>query len=124
MKDQQLDVIIVGAGIAGQVGDPFREPQTLFSTLFSPVSTFKDKLLLLKLTLKLRFCSVEELFQRPETTTMIYLQRYGFTEKFIALFFRPFFTGIFLENELKTSSRMFEFTFKMFAEGWSSMVWQ
>ena len=26
-------------------------------------------------------------------------------------------TGIFLENELKTSSRMFEFVFKMFSEG-------
>ncbi|MDA9254360.1 FAD-dependent oxidoreductase, partial [Flavobacteriaceae bacterium] len=35
----------------------------------------------------------------------------------IAQFFSPFFTGIFLENKLTTSSRMFEFVFKMFGEG-------
>jgi hypothetical protein len=32
-------------------------------------------------------------------------------------FFRPFMTGIFLEDQLTTSSRMFEFVFKMFSEG-------
>lgn len=34
----------------------------------------------------------------------------------IALFFQPFFAGIFLEKNLKTSSNMFEFVFKMFSE--------
>lgn len=99
------------------VGDPFREPKMLLSTLFSPISTFRDKLLLLKLNLNLRFSSVKDLFERPETTTIAYLLDYGFSKKFIELFFRPFFAGIFLEKELNTSSRMFEFTFKMFAEG-------
>jgi phytoene dehydrogenase-like protein len=32
-------------------------------------------------------------------------------------FFRSFYGGIFLERELRTSSRMFEFTFKMFSQG-------
>ncbi|MDQ6678721.1 MAG: FAD-dependent oxidoreductase, partial [Acidobacteriota bacterium] len=32
-------------------------------------------------------------------------------------FFRPFFGGIFLETELSTSSRLFEFIFRMFSEG-------
>jgi phytoene dehydrogenase-like protein len=35
----------------------------------------------------------------------------------IARFFRGFYGGIFLERELRTSSRMFEFTFRMFSEG-------
>ena len=32
-------------------------------------------------------------------------------------FFKPFFSGIFLESKLQTSSRMFEFIYKMFGEG-------
>jgi protoporphyrinogen oxidase len=35
----------------------------------------------------------------------------------IDTFFRSFYGGIFLESELRTSSRMFEFTFKMFGQG-------
>jgi protoporphyrinogen oxidase len=32
-------------------------------------------------------------------------------------FYKPFFSGIFLENDLKTSSNMFDFVMKMFSEG-------
>ena len=35
----------------------------------------------------------------------------------IDLFFRSFYGGIFLGRGLRTSSRMFEFTFKMFSRG-------
>lgn len=36
-------------------------------------------------------------------------------------FFKPFFSGIFLENKLETSSRMFEFVYKMFGEGYAAL---
>jgi protoporphyrinogen oxidase len=36
-------------------------------------------------------------------------------------FFRAFYGGIFLERELRTSSRMFEFTFQMFADGYATL---
>jgi len=32
-------------------------------------------------------------------------------------FFRPWFSGVFLENNLETSSRFFKFVFRMFALG-------
>ena len=48
-----------------------------------------------------------------------YLQDFGFSEKMITRFFKPFFAGIFLETELNTSSRMFEFVYKMFGEGYA-----
>ncbi|MEP0480318.1 MAG: FAD-dependent oxidoreductase, partial [Nonlabens sp.] len=60
---------------------------------------------------------LQDIFSTPETTTKIYLENYGFSNKMIASFFTPFYTGIFLETELATSSRMFEFVFKMFTEG-------
>jgi len=42
---------------------------------------------------------------------------FGFSPKMIDDFFNPFFSGIFLETKLETSSRMFEFVYKMFGEG-------
>jgi len=61
--------------------------------------------------------SIEEIFEQPEKTTSIVLQEdYGFSSKMIKRFFQPFFAGIFLEKELKTSRRMFDFVFKMFSE--------
>ena len=45
------------------------------------------------------------------------IQSLGFSQEFIHRFFRPFFGGILLDAELKSSSRMFEFIFKMLSEG-------
>lgn len=100
-----------------RIADPLRDPQLLLTTLLSPVGNFKDKLLLLQLKIKLKFTSVDEIFKHKETTTHQYLQKVGFSTKFIENFFRPFFSGIFLEQGLTTSSRLFEFLFKMFSEG-------
>jgi phytoene dehydrogenase-like protein len=100
-----------------KIGDPIREPLLLFKTLFSPVGNIGDKLRLLRLKIKLSLSSVDEIFLRPETDTLSYLHKLGFSDKFIRKFFKPFFTGIFLEDKLGTSSRMFEFVFKMLSEG-------
>lgn len=100
-----------------RIADPLRDPQLLLTTLLSPVGNFKDKLLLLQLKIKLKFTSVDEIFNRRQTSTQLYLQNFGFSDKFIENFFRPFFSGIFLEQGLTTSSRLFEFLFKMFSEG-------
>ena len=100
-----------------QLGDPAREPLLIFQTLFSPVGNLKDKIKLMILKLRLSFTTVDDIFKKEEMPTLIYLQNLGFSNKFIQKFFIPFFSGIFLENELHTSSRMFEFVFKMFSEG-------
>lgn len=100
-----------------QIADPLRDLQLLFTTLLSPVGNFKDKMLLLRLKIKLKFTAVDEIFSRKETSTQHYLQNFGFSNKVIENFFRPFFSGIFLEQGLTTSSRLFEFLFKMFSEG-------
>jgi phytoene dehydrogenase-like protein len=103
------------------IGDPFREPSMLLKTLFSPIGTFKDKFKLLALKLRLLSASTDAIFAKEETTTTKYLQQAGFSQKFIAQFFRPFFAGIYLEDDLTTSSRMFEFLFKMFGEGYAAV---
>ncbi|CAG5067788.1 Renalase [Dyadobacter sp. CECT 9623] len=100
-----------------KIGDPLRQPRTLISTLASPAGTFADKFRMLGLKLKLTGKSIDEIFTGSETTTLAYLSEAGFSQQMIRQFFKPFMTGIFLEDRLSTSSRMFEFVFKMFSQG-------
>ena len=47
-----------------------------------------------------------------------YLKHLGFTEHgFIGNFVRPFYGGILLDRSLASSTRMFQFTYKMLATG-------
>ena len=119
LKLQKLKpgAVIFKNGKQQVIGDPLRDISTLFSTLFSGIGTLSDKFIIFQLNLKLKNKSVEAIFSSDEISTKEYLQKFGFSSQIIAQFFTPFFTGIFLENELKTSSRMFEFVFKMFGEG-------
>lgn len=105
------------AGWAG-VGDPFREPLAAIPTVLSPVGTFADKLRVLKLRQSVRAGRVDDLWDRPETTTMDALRRrYGFSEQMVDTFFRPFLGGVLLDRDLGASSRAFEFYFRMFSTG-------
>lgn len=109
--------LVLWEGGKFEIGDPFRNPLSLFSTMLSPSGTLTDKLRILWLRNMLSKEPIEQLFERPELPTYQVLPEYGFSPKIINLFFRPFFSGIFLENDLISSRRMFDFVFKMFAEG-------
>ena len=119
LKLQELKpgAVIFNNGKQQIIGDPLRDISTLFSTLFSGIGTLSDKFKIFQLNLKLKNKSIEAIFSSDEISTKVYLKEFGFSSQIITQFFTPFFTGIFLENELTTSSRMFEFVFKMFGEG-------
>lgn len=105
------------AGRMNKLIDPWRTPGGWTEAFKSDFGTLMDKLRILRLRSRLRGASIEQLFQRPETSTKDALQSAGFSEEFVHRFFRPFFGGILLDGELKSSSRMFEFVFKMLSEG-------
>ncbi len=102
-------------------GDPLRDISLLFSTIFSGIGTFGDKLKMLRLNVRLKNKSLADIFSEKEQTTLTYLQDIGFSPGMINDFFKPFFGGIFLEPDLETSSRMFEFVYKMFGEGHAAL---
>ncbi len=116
LKEFNAGSIVLNEKGITEIGDPLRNPSTLFKTLASPVGSIADKLKMLLLKLQLGNTNIDKIFLKNEITTLEYLQAKGFSERMIAQFFKPFMTGIFLEGELKTSSRMFEFVFKMFSE--------
>jgi protoporphyrinogen oxidase len=100
-----------------QLNDPLRQPSSILRMIFSSVGTIGDKLKLWLLSNKLKRKSIEAIFAEKQKSTLQYLKDFGFSEQIIRNFFKPFFSGIFLEDQLVTSSRMFEFVFKMFSEG-------
>ena len=103
------------------LGDPLRDASLLIPTLFSGIGTVSDKLKIFKLNKSLQQKTLSEIFETKEKTTLSYLQDVGFSSDIIDNFFKPFFSGIFLEPNLATSSRMFEYIYKMFGEGYATL---
>jgi len=104
-----------------RIRDVNRDSTGVLTMPFSPVGSLFDKLKLARLNARLQSTSADTIFKDPELTTTQYLKKRGFSRRIIRRFFQPFFSGIFLENELSTSSRMFEYVFKMFGEGYAAL---
>ncbi|MGY6743631.1 MAG: protoporphyrinogen/coproporphyrinogen oxidase [Cecembia sp.] len=121
LKKFEPGALILKPGDAFSISDPLRNPGKLLTMAFSPVGSVLDKIKIYQLTQALKKKTEEEIFTEPSMTTHQFLKEYGFSEKIINNFFRPFFRGIFLENELNTSSRMFQFVFKMFSQGFAAI---
>ena len=100
-----------------RVADPFREPAAGLQTLWADVGTLRDKLRVGAMRAELATKSLEQIFSGDEVDTLSWLQQRGFSQGFIDEFFRPFYGGVMLDRELETSSKMLEFTYKMFAAG-------
>ena len=113
--------VIFKNGKMEKIGDPMRDVSFLWPTTFADVGSVNDKRLILQLSLALKKKSIEEIFAEPEVTTLAYLKDYGFSDEMIGDFFQPFFAGIYLEEDLVTSSRMFEFVYKMFGNGFAAI---
>lgn len=120
--DLKLKSFFPGAMIRYQdkfhrLADPFRDIYTAAKGLFSPIGSLKDKLLVGIMRTQLTLGTLEKLLQKPEVTTLQRLKTFGFSDAIIDRFFKPLYSGIFLENELSTSSRAFDFNFRMMALG-------
>jgi len=103
------------------IGDPLRDLFFLLPTLLSGIGNFQDKIKILQLNAELKKKSLLAIFSTPTEKTSAYLTKFGFSKNMISDFIKPFFSGIFLETKLETSSRMFEFVYKMFGEGYATI---
>lgn len=100
------------------MSDPWRRPLDLLATLMNGVGTFSDRLKLARLRWRVTRGSLEDLWAQPDSSTEQYLRETtGLSADMVDRFFRPWFTGVFLEDRLTTSSRFFRFIFRMFALG-------
>jgi len=105
-----------------RIADPLRHPLDAPQTFAARIGTLGDKLRIVRARRALTRGTLSAIMAREETSTLDALRtRWGFSDRIINRFFRPFFGGIFFDRALATSSRMFEFIFKMFAEGQTAL---
>jgi hypothetical protein len=100
-----------------RVGDPRRLPTWAPGTALSPIGSLKDKVLIARLAAEAAVLSPDTLLSRPETTTYAALRARGLSDTVVDRFFRPFLSGVFLEDGLDTSSRLFDLLWRSFARG-------
>ncbi|MCC7529204.1 MAG: NAD(P)/FAD-dependent oxidoreductase, partial [Candidatus Melainabacteria bacterium] len=82
------------------VADPWRRPSDCLQSVFNPIGTFKDKLLIGKLRQVVTSGSLESLYKKKEQSTAEFLQQFGFSKSMVDRFFRPFFGGVFFDRSL------------------------
>ncbi|GAB5355174.1 hypothetical protein AAMO2058_000183300 [Amorphochlora amoebiformis] len=105
-------------GEFAKVSDPLRRPQDLSAALAAPVGNIFDKLKIGIYRLYANLASLKTLNEGREKSTYDYLRDdQGLSEDIIEKFFRPFYRGIFLSELEDQSSYMFNFVFKMLADG-------
>ncbi|MCF7785706.1 MAG: FAD-dependent oxidoreductase [Prosthecobacter sp.] len=103
-----------------RLADPLAHPLTALKNFNEAIVTLRDKwttLLLRKEVFGLR----EPPRDIVEMESEDYLRDFGFSENMIDRFFRPFFGGVFLEKDLRTSARMMLFLFAMFDRAGSAV---
>jgi phytoene dehydrogenase-like protein len=97
---------------------PLANPIT---ALFSPSLPFSDKSRLAALGLQLLTTTDSTLLagcaSSSDMTTASFLKRAGFSNHFMNRFARPFFGGVFLDNDLETSAGLFRLYLKRFLTG-------
>jgi len=108
-------VLLRSMGRFHRLSDPRRRPLQALRSLHARVATYGDKVHIGQLRRSAHRGSIEELLARPETTTLELLHSYGFSEQVIDRFFRPFVAEVFLDPDMVTSSRLFEFLLRMFS---------
>ena len=100
-----------------RVGDPRRAPTWAPATVGAPIGSLKDKVLIAALAASVALQSPDALLSRTETTTYDALRARGLSDTAVDRFFRPFLSGVFLEDRLDTSSRFFDLVWRSFVRG-------
>ncbi|MET7748682.1 FAD-dependent oxidoreductase [Micromonospora sp. NPDC005367] len=97
--------------------NPLREPVAAPGTAFAGVGTLLDRLRFAGLAAGCATLPAGRLLDAPETTTEVALRRAGLSDAFIEELIRPFLSGVLIDRELETSSRVFAMVLRSFARG-------
>jgi len=109
--------ILARPGERTTLADPFADRSALVETLFNRDVTLGDKLRVLRLRQELLDTPVTEILDGDDEPIAAFLSERGFSERFRERFAAPFYGGITLDRSLSSSQVVFEYTFKILAEG-------
>ena len=105
---------LIYLGRTRMLANPFLHFSRFFNELWSDLSTFKDKLLVIKL-LFVAWWSQKKSNLRKITTNQ-FLTDFGFSKNFIQNFWQPFLQGVFLDPELSVPADFFLFLVRSFSQ--------
>lgn len=103
------------------MADPWRRPKAAWATLTNGIGSLKDRWRLAKL----RFDAAAE-WGRPAkgindhedcSVDELLFSHYRFSGDFVNRFLRPWISGMFFDEQLRTSARFFKFVFHMLSTG-------
>jgi len=114
-------LILYDQGFYEVVSDPNRRPFTFFSTILSRVGSLSDKRRLLKLKKVASRYSKGKAIEIANQSTYNFLVDFGFKQEMIHNFFIPFFSGVFFDEKLETSAKMFLYLYDKFATSLASI---
>ncbi|MFB6510441.1 NAD(P)/FAD-dependent oxidoreductase [Streptomyces virginiae] len=97
--------------------DPTRRPRTLPELLSGRLAGRRDLAALGLLSARDMLLPPARLKRRPDTTARTAFADAGISEAFVERFFRPFVSGVFLEEELETSARVFHMVWRSMLRG-------
>ena len=111
--------ILVNGENHSRVWHALRHPSKIWESAIGKYATWSDKFLLGKLAAELILASPEKLLEqdRLRISTRAFLEKRGFSPFIIESFFRPFFGGVLIDNDLTTSSSLFQYYFQKFILG-------
>ena len=109
--------LVLRGGRRHRLVDPFRRPSRVLRAVFGGLGGLLDKARVGRLRLDCLRGESDALFARSDRSTLEALRARGFGSELLDGFFRPFLGGILLDRDLGTSSRFFEFVFRMLSLG-------
>jgi phytoene dehydrogenase-like protein len=108
-----------GSGEPALIGDPLADLALLWPSLVATPLSLMDKWRLLRLRSLATSLSFDDCFapRFDKVSTRDFLWMRGFGASAISNFFAPFYGGILLDRSLESSASILLYTFKMLAEG-------
>ncbi len=121
LRELTRGALVHSDGRRHRLADPRRDPRGAVSTAVDPLLGVRDKALLAALAARVSVGDGHRLVEAADVPAAAALRDRGFSEAAVAGFFRPFFSGVFLEDELATSSRFLDLMLRMFVRGRSTV---
>ena len=121
LRDLTRGAIVHRNGRRHRLADPRQDLLGGLRTAIDPLLPAKDKALLVAEVARVSAGDGHRLAEQPDRTANDSLRARGFSDAAIDGFFRPFFSGVFLEPELSTSARFLDLMLRMFVRGRSTV---
>jgi phytoene dehydrogenase-like protein len=109
--------VVHEGGRSHRVVDPRQVPLGAAEALRAPIGSLREKAAVAAFSVRAGWSPVPRLLHAPETSAEAALRRAGVGEAALERFFRPFLSGVLLEDELATSSRYLDLLWRSFVRG-------